>query len=97
MLVTRHCFRQRGCERNDHEIELLTELNVPLTCVPSVFTPAAQTAMIKANITPYSTAVGPSSLTKKRLTFETNTFIGHSSSNESIDSCVRTNDVPTRH
>ena len=58
MLATRHRRRRRGCERADHEMELLTELNVPLTLVPSVFTPAATTAMIKANITPYSTAVG---------------------------------------
>jgi hypothetical protein len=77
VLATRHQFGQRGCERTHHEIELLTELNVPLTLVPRVFTPAAQTAMIRANITPYSTAVGPSSLTKKRFTLDTRSFMAN--------------------
>jgi hypothetical protein len=69
--------------RFDYELrELLTELNVPLTLVPSDLTAAAQTAMIRANITPYSTAVGPSSLTKKRCTFETKLFIANSCSGQ---------------
>jgi hypothetical protein len=61
-------------------MELLTELNVPLTLVPSAETATAQTAMIKANITPYSTAVGPSSSAKKCWTFRTTPIIANSSS-----------------
>jgi hypothetical protein len=59
----------------DHEIELLTELNEAPALVPSDFTPAATTAMIIANITLYSMAVGPSSLSKKHLIFEIVAFI----------------------
>jgi len=61
-------------------MELLIELNVPLTLVPNDEITAAQTAMIKANITPYSTAVGPSSLAKKCCTFRTTSIIANSSS-----------------
>jgi len=46
---------------------LLTELNVPLMLWPSAPTIATTATMIKANITAYSTAVGPSSLVRKRL------------------------------
>jgi len=45
-------------------------LNVPLTVWPSAPTMATTGTMIKANITAYSTAVGPSSLERKRLTRE---------------------------
>jgi hypothetical protein len=89
MLATRHRVHQRGCERVDHESELFTELNVLLTLLPSVVTIVAQTAMIRANMTPYSTAVGPSSLTKKRCTFKTKLFIANSSSGQSMKRNVR--------
>jgi len=49
---------------------LLTELKVPLMLLPREVTTATQATTIKANITAYSTAVGPSSLTRKRRTFE---------------------------
>jgi len=80
VLATRHRFRQRGCELINHEKELFTPLNVVLTVVPRFATIKAQTAMIKANITPYSTAVGPSSLTKKCCTFRTTSINVNSSS-----------------
>jgi hypothetical protein len=66
-------------------MELFTELIVPLTLVPSDETAAAQTAMIKANITPYSTAVGPSSLVKKLCNLRiTSIIIANSSSRQSL-------------
>jgi hypothetical protein len=65
-------------DHTDYKRALLTELNVPLALRPSDRTPAARTAMMMANITAYSTAVGPSSVTKKRLTFETISFIVNS-------------------
>src|SRR5262249_21747116 len=46
--------------------ELLTELNVPLMLVPRFLTIVTQATTIRASITAYSTAVGPSSLTRKR-------------------------------
>jgi hypothetical protein len=54
---------------------LLTELNVPLMLKPSEVTTATQATTIKANITAYSTAVGPSSLAMKRLMQEGILFI----------------------
>jgi hypothetical protein len=59
-------------------MELVTELKLLLALLPSDCTPAATTAMMMANITPYSTAVGPSSLTKKCITFESIAFIVNS-------------------
>ena len=41
------------CEHTDHEMLLLTELNVPLMDVPKAEIAVAQTATIRANITPY--------------------------------------------
>jgi hypothetical protein len=46
--------------------ELFTVLNVLLTLLPSVVMIAMQATTISAVITAYSTAVGPSSLVKKR-------------------------------
>src|SRR5690348_8481018 len=45
-----------------------TEVNVPLAFLPRVVIAPMQTTMIKANMTAYSTAVGPSSLFKKSAT-----------------------------
>jgi hypothetical protein len=48
---------------------LLTELKVPLMDLPRDVTTEMHATMIKANITAYSTAVGPSSLTRRCRTF----------------------------
>jgi len=61
---------------------LLTVLNVPLMLLPSAPTIETQATMIKASITAYSTAVGPSSLTKKRRAFETKQVISCSFSKQ---------------
>jgi hypothetical protein len=45
---------------------LLTVLNVPLMLVASLLTIPTIATTIRPSITAYSTAVGPSSLTKKR-------------------------------
>jgi hypothetical protein len=50
--------------------------NVSLEFEPSVVMAAMHTTIIRANITAYSTAVGPSSETRKRLTFKEKDFIG---------------------
>jgi len=57
---------------------LLTELNVPLMLLPSAPTIETQATMIKASITAYSTAVGPSSVTRKRRTLEITQLISRS-------------------
>ena len=49
--------------------------NLALALVPIVVTAPMQTTMIKASITAYSTAVGPSSDTMKFLTLVMNLFI----------------------
>jgi|GEM_PF-4487463 len=49
--------------------------NLALALVPMVVTVLMQTTMIKASITAYSTAVGPSSETRKFLTLFINLFI----------------------
>jgi hypothetical protein len=49
-------------------------LNVELAFVPIVLIAVKQTTMISANITAYSTAVGPSSAIKNRTTLEANFF-----------------------
>jgi hypothetical protein len=51
---------------NQLPIVALTVLNVPLTLVPNVVTIVMHATRIRASITAYSTAVGPSSLSKKR-------------------------------
>ncbi len=48
------------------DIEVFTVPNVLLVFVPSVVTIAIQATRISASITAYSTAVGPSSLTRNR-------------------------------
>jgi hypothetical protein len=45
-------------------------LKLLLVLVPSAVTPAMQTIMMSANMTAYSTDVGPSSLTKKFTTLD---------------------------
>src|SRR5262249_44495764 len=50
--------------------ELLTLLKVELTLVPSAETMVMHATMIRASMTAYSTAVGPSSLTRNRRTRE---------------------------
>ena len=63
-------FASRQGEVSDHrdaqlpDIELFTLLNVLLTLVPSVVTIAMHATRIKASMTAYSTAVGPSSLAR---------------------------------
>src|SRR6185312_13123627 len=59
----------RRSRPRDHEpeIELWTELNVPLRLVPRLWRMAMQTTTIRASITAYSTAVGPSSLAMNRM------------------------------
>lgn len=47
--------------------------------VPTAWTAAKQTMMIRASITAYSTAVGPSSLARKRRTFPVKDFMAISS------------------
>jgi hypothetical protein len=55
-----------GIGDNQLLIDALTRLNVPLTLVPNVVTIVMHATRINASITAYSTAVGPSSLTRKR-------------------------------
>src|SRR5262249_19652332 len=57
---------------------LCTELNVPLMLVPRLLITVTQTTTIRASITAYSTAVGPSSLTRKFRTREKTPFISNS-------------------
>src|SRR6185312_14275781 len=59
----------RRSRPRDHEpeTELWTELNVPLMLVPRLWRMAMQTTTIRASITAYSTAVGPSSLAMNRM------------------------------
>src|SRR5271157_1662301 len=49
---------------------LFTLLNVPLMLWPRVVTMVMQATRIRASMTAYSTAVGPSSLTRNRSTFD---------------------------
>src|SRR5208283_2809449 len=49
---------------------LLIVLNLPLMLVPSVVTIVMQATRIRASMTAYSTAVGPSSLTRNRSTLD---------------------------
>ena len=51
-------------------------LNVVLVAVPTELIAVKQTMTIKANMTAYSTAVGPSSETRKRCIFLASDFIG---------------------
>src|SRR6516225_5043675 len=56
-----------------------TLLNVPLALLPSVVIAAMQTTMIRASITAYSTAVGPSSARKNSITLLSISFSPFSS------------------
>jgi len=58
-----------GCDQHrllSYDAEVFTVLKVLLTLVPSVVTIAMQATRIRASMTAYSTAVGPSSLVRKR-------------------------------
>ena len=57
------------------ESEVAILLNVVFVVVPIALIVARQTMMIRASITAYSTAVGPSSETKKFLTLVAKRFI----------------------
>jgi hypothetical protein len=63
--------QQKICEGQDYElltlIALPTDVNTWFALPPSVVIAVIQTTMIKASITAYSTAVGPSSLLRKQL------------------------------
>ena len=61
--------------------------NVELAFVPIERIAVKHTITINANITAYSTAVGPSSETRKRCTFRARLFIA--SSDSRADSCER--------
>src|SRR5205085_2857662 len=56
------------CVYDEAPTVLDTDVNVALALVPSAVIAAMQTTMIKASITAYSTAVGPSSRFKKSVT-----------------------------
>lgn len=58
--------------------EAATLWNVPEACWPIEVMAVKQTTIINANITAYSTAVGPSSDTRKRCTFLAKLFIAFS-------------------
>jgi hypothetical protein len=60
-----HGRRQRGLVYELLLRELPTLVNVKFAFVPSVVIAPMHTTMIRASITAYSTAVGPSSLFKK--------------------------------
>ena len=53
---------------------LLTFANVLLALVPTVWIAVKHTMTIRASITAYSTAVGPSSHTRKRCIFNARVF-----------------------
>ncbi len=56
------------CDAQFPDIEVLTVLKVLPTLVPSVAMVAMQATRIRASMTAYSTAVGPSSLARNRDT-----------------------------
>ncbi len=58
---------------------VVTEVNVPLELEPIELTAVMQTATSNANMTPYSTAVGPSSFARKYLTFRNKSRMANSS------------------
>jgi hypothetical protein len=59
-------------------IAVAVELKVLLTLVPRVVIAAIDTTIIRATITAYSTAVGPSSLFKNLTNFSRRVFIVNS-------------------
>jgi len=54
-----------------------TSLNVPDACLPIELMAVRHTITIRASITAYSTAVGPSSETRKRCTFRASDFMSN--------------------
>src|SRR5262245_14402868 len=58
--------RELGAGRRADQSAPLTVLKVPLMLPPSDVTMPMQATMMRATITAYSTAVGPSSLTRNR-------------------------------
>ena len=56
--------------------DFATLLNVVLVDVPTALIAVRQTITIKASMTAYSTAVGPSSDTRKRRSFKASRFMG---------------------
>src|SRR5580698_4183268 len=56
--------------------ELPTLVNVPLALVPNVVTAVMHTTMMRASMTAYSTAVGPSSALTNLMTFLVNLRMG---------------------
>jgi hypothetical protein len=71
------------CHYEDGRV-LATLLNVALVLVPTELMAVKQTITIRANITAYSTAVGPSSETRKRCTFRASDFIIFLHSSQSL-------------
>ena len=77
-------FRKRGSSpfsrmyhvRRHRYSDAAMLLNVVLVAVPTELIAVKQTMTIKANMTAYSTAVGPSSETRKRCIFLASDFIG---------------------
>lgn len=61
--------------RNYEPSWLATFVNVVLARLPMLVTAVKQTTIMSDNITAYSTAVGPSSLFKKRFNFMAKFFI----------------------
>jgi hypothetical protein len=57
-------------------MELATLLNVLLAFVPTALMAVKHTMTMRDSITAYSTAVGPSSETRKRCTFRASDFMG---------------------
>lgn len=69
-------------------------LNCAAACVPTAVIAVKQTMMIKASITAYSTAVGPSSDFRKRFTFDAKFFIFPSQMCRCSRPCDRANENP---
>ena len=78
----------RACERHDAS-ELFTEEKVLLMLLPSVVTIVMHATRISASMTAYSTAVGPSSLTTNRRTFESDLAWGSPSTGNETDGKTR--------
>lgn len=67
---------QRSVTFDGYDRYVRTLLNRLLALLPTVDTAARQTTMIRASMTAYSTAVGPSSDFRNRTTDEEKDFIG---------------------
>ena len=64
--------------------ELAELFNIVLVLAPNTPIDAKHTRIIKASITAYSTAVGPSSETKKRRSLDRSVFMAHPPSGEEV-------------